>query len=41
MEPDFLQNKSSYFNDYRNAAEELGLISISDDLVSLAVEKKL
>ena len=41
MEPDFLQNKSSYFNDYRNAAEELGLISISDDLVSLAAEKKV
>lgn len=38
MEPDFLGNKSSYFNDYRNAAEELGLISISDDLVSLAVD---
>lgn len=41
MEPDFLRNKSSYFNDYRNAAEELGLISISDDLVSLAVEDKV
>lgn len=41
MEPDFLGNKSSYFNDYRNAAEELGLISISDDLVSLAVEDKV
>lgn len=41
MEPDFLGNKSSYFNDYRNAAEELGLISISDDLVSLAVDDKV
>ena len=41
MEPDFLGNKSSYFNDYRNAAEELGLISISDDLVSLSVEDKV
>ena len=41
MEPNFLGNKSSYFNDYRNAAEELGLISISDDLVSLAVEDKV
>ena len=41
MEPDFLGNKSSYFNDYRNAAEELGLISLSDDLVSLAVEDKV
>ena len=41
MEPDFLGNKSSYFNDYRNAAEELGLISISDDLVSMAVEDKV
>ncbi len=41
MEPDFLGNKTSYFSDYRNAAEELGLISISDDLVSLAVEDKV
>ncbi len=40
MEPDFLGNNSMYFNDYKNAAEELGLITISDDLVSLAVEPK-
>ncbi len=38
MEPDFLENKSVYFNDYKNAAEELGLISVSDDQVQLAVE---
>ncbi len=38
MEPDFLGNGSVYFNDYKNAAEELGLISISDDHIQLAVE---
>lgn len=40
MEPKFLGNGSEYFNDYKNAAEELGLITISDDLLSLAVEPK-
>ncbi len=38
MEPEFLGNKTGYFNDYKNAAEELGLVSISDNLVSLAVD---
>lgn len=38
MEPDFLENGSVYFNEYKIAAEELGLISISDDYISLAVE---
>lgn len=38
MEPDFLNQSSSYFSDYKNAAEELKLISISDNMVSLAVE---
>lgn len=38
MEPDFLGNGSVYFNDYKNAAEELELIYISDDQIQLAVE---
>lgn len=38
MEPEFLGNGSVYFNDYKNAAEELGLISISDDQIQLAVD---
>ena len=41
MEPEFLGNGSVYFNDYRNAAEELGLITISDNLISLAVDSKV
>jgi len=41
MEPEYLGNGSVYFNDYKNAAEELGLISISDDLISLAVDAKV
>lgn len=40
MEPDFLGNGSVYFNDYKNASEELGLITISDDLIQLAVDVK-
>lgn len=40
MEPEFLKNGSLYFNDYKNAAEELGLITIADDLITLAVELK-
>ena len=41
MEPQFLQNSTGYFNDYRTAAEELKLISVSDNLVSLAVDPKI
>lgn len=41
MEPDYLKNGTPYFNDYRKAAEELGLITISDDMISLAVEPKV
>lgn len=41
MEPEYLENGSEYFNDYRKAAEELGLITVSDDLISLAVEPKV
>lgn len=40
MEPSFLNNSSVYFGDYRTAAEELKLITISDNVVSLAVEAK-
>lgn len=40
MEPSFLNNSSVYFSDYRTAAEELKLITISDNVVSLAVEAK-
>ena len=38
MEPEYLQNKTSYFSAYRNAAEELKLISITDNTISLAVD---
>jgi hypothetical protein len=37
MEPDYLNQNTSYASDYRGAAEELKLISISDHTVSLAV----
>ena len=40
MEPSFLNNSSSYFAEYRAAAEELKLITISDNTVSLAVDAK-
>lgn len=36
MEPDFLEASTTYFPNYRYAAEELGLISISDNFISLA-----
>lgn len=29
MEPSYLNQKSSYYNDYRNAAEELQLITVA------------
>jgi len=42
MEPDYLGNGGTpYYGDYRSAAEELGLITISDDLISLGVEPKV
>ena len=41
MEPEFLGNGTVYFNDYKTAAEELGLITISDDMISLAVDTKI
>lgn len=41
MEPDFVDNTSAYFRDYYEAAEELNLISESDGMVSLAVDKEV
>jgi len=42
MEPDFLKNGDTlYYGDYRRAAEELGLIIVSDNLISLGVESKV
>lgn len=41
MEPEFLGNGSVYFNDYKNAAQELELISVSDDQIQLAVDPKV
>ena len=41
MEPDYLGNGSSYFSEYRNAAEELKLITISDNMVSLTVDSSV
>jgi hypothetical protein len=41
MEPDFLGNGDTYFSTYRNAAEELGLITISDGFIVLGVDNKI
>lgn len=41
MEPDFLNNNTVYYADYRNAAEQLKLISISDNMISLAVDASI
>ena len=38
MEPSYLNQKSSYYNDYRNAAEELQLITVTDNVLSVAVD---
>lgn len=38
MEPAYLNQITSYYSDYRNAAEELQLITITDNVLSLAVE---
>lgn len=40
MEPAVLSGTSPYFPDYRTAAEELGLITNSDQQLSLAVDHK-
>ena len=41
MEPDYLKQASSYFSDYRTAAEELKLITVSDNMISLAVDPSI
>ena len=41
MEPEFLENNTEYYSEYKNAAEELGLITVSDNLVSLAVDPSM
>lgn len=38
MEPSYLNQKTSYYSDYRNAAEELQLITITDNVLSLGVD---
>ena len=38
MEPDYLNQTTSYFPDYRTAAEELKLITVSDNMISLSVD---
>lgn len=37
MEPSYLNQKSDYYRDYRNAAEELQLITTTDNVLSLGV----
>lgn len=41
MEPSYLNQKTSYYNDYKTAAEELGLIITTDNLLSLAVDSSV
>lgn len=41
MEPSYLNQSTLYFSEYRSAAEELQLISVSDGMVSLAVDSKI
>lgn len=38
MEPSFLEQTTSYYADYRNAAEELQLVTNIDNTISLAVD---
>lgn len=38
MEPSYLKQTTSYYNDYRNAAEELQLITMNDNILSLTVD---
>jgi hypothetical protein len=41
MEPSALTGESQvYFGDYRTAAEELGLVTVSDQMLSLAVDRE-
>jgi len=41
MEPAFLDQSTVYYSFYRKASEELKLISISDQMISLQVDKKV
>lgn len=41
MEPSYLNQKTSYYNDYRTAAEELQLITITDNVLSLGVDSSV
>lgn len=41
MEPVYLDQATSYFSDYKTAAEELKLINISDNMVLLAVDPSI
>ena len=41
MEPSYLNQKSSYYSDYRNAAEELQLITNTDNILSLGVDSSV
>ena len=41
MEPEYLGQKTVYFSEYRKAAEELKLITISDNMISLAVDSSI
>ena len=38
MEPSYLNQTTSYYYDYRNAAEELQLVTITDNVLSLGVD---
>lgn len=40
MEPEFLGNSSKYFGSYCNTAVELGLLTVSDNNISLAVGRE-
>ena len=41
MEPAYLNQTTSYYNDYRTAAEELQLITITDHMLSLGVDSSV
>lgn len=41
MEPDYLRDGQSYFEDYRDAAKELDMISVHDSQVSLLADAKV
>ena len=41
MEPSYLSQTTRYFADYKNTAEELGLILTADNTVSLAADRKV